>query len=686
MRTRLLIIFFFIACAASYGQEVRWADHVLEFSSEFGKRQYSANQVLGKPNVLPNLGASPNAWAPKKKGKIEFVKVGFDAPIEIQQIAIAETHNPGGIHQIFAYDPEGKEHHLYTFSPNFIPIEGRLFRFFFDRTDFKVAAIKVTIDGRLLTGHFGIDAIGISDSREPIAVEINVTDEINNDFVPIALDSNINTPYNELRPLIAPDANTLYFSRQNHPDNIGGMKDDEDIWFSKRDTTTGNWMLAENIGRPLNNKGPNFISSISADGQSMLLLLGNAYYSNNRMTQGVSMSTKNTDGTWSRPKNLDIANDYNISDKANYFLSYDMETIIMSVERKDSYGDRDLYAIFLREDGSWSEPLNLGPVINSAAEEASPFLASDGKTMFFSSKGFSGYGGYDIYLSRRLDDTWQNWSEPENLGAGFNSREDDIFFNFTENDDYAYFSRGTKENTDIYKVKLPYYQKPEMLASMLGGKYVNPNVIIAIKGKAFNSSTLAPIEASIEFVRINDDSRIELVSSDSINGYAVTLPQGFKYQIIAKSEGFYNAIDTLDLNAITTSMEIVKDLYLDPIIKDQPIVLNNVYFDFDSDVIRPISFPELDKLSEMLLDNPNLHMTIDGHTCSMGPDAYNLDLSHRRAGSIVNYFLSKGVLATNLEYNGYGESRPKTSNETEAGREMNRRVEFQLRQIDQLNQ
>jgi outer membrane protein OmpA-like peptidoglycan-associated protein len=404
------------------------------------------------------------------------------------------------------------------------------------------------------------------------------------------------------------------------------------------------------------------------------------------MTQGVSMSLRNDDGTWSRPKNLDIANDYNMSPRANYFLSNDMETIVMSVERKDSYGDRDLYVIFLQDDGTWTEPLNLGAQINSAAEEAAPFLAKDGKTMFFSSKGFSGYGHYDIYLSRRLDDTWENWSEPENLGAGFNSREDDIFFNFTENDEYAYFTRGDRSNTDIYKVKLPYYQKPEMLASMLGGKYINPNIIISIKGKAFNASTNHPIEASIEFIRFNDESQIELVACDTITGYSTTLPQGFKYQIIAKSDGFYNAIDTLDLNDIKTSVEIVKNLYLDPIIKNKAIVLNNVYFDFDSHVIRPASFPELDKISEMLLDNPNLHMTIDGHTCSMGTDEYNLGLSQRRAGSIVDYLLSNGVLATNLTFNGYGESRPKVPNDTEAGREMNRRVEFQLTELEEINQ
>lgn len=685
MKNIFILLFLFLSFT-SYSQKVKWADEVLGYSSDFGKRQYSVNQILGKPNVLPNLGASPNAWSPKKKGKHEFVKVGFKNPEQIRQIAVAETHNPGGIHKVFAYDTDGNEYLLNEFQPNYIPIEGRLFRFFFDQTPYKVAAIKITIDGSLLTGHFGIDAIGVSNSKEPIAVEINVTTEINNDYVPIALGSNINSEYNELRPLITPETNTLFFSRQNHPENTGGVKDDEDIWFSEKDTITGEWLKAKNIGKPLNNDGPNFISSISSDGQAMLLLLGNAYYSKKRMTQGVSMSVKNDDGSWSRPKNLDIADDYNLSEKANYFLSNDMETIVMSVERKDSQGDRDLYVVFLTDDGTWTKPLNLGPQINSAAEEGAPFLAKDGKTMFFSSKGFSGYGGYDIYLSRRLDDTWENWSEPENLGAGFNSREDDIFFNFTENDEYAYFTRGTREaNTDIYKVKLPYYQKPEMLASLMGTKYKNPNIIISIKGKVFNSKTMEPIESSIEFIRQIDNSEIELVAADT-SGYVTSLAPGFTYQIIAKSNGYYNSIDSLDLRDITNSVEIEKNLYLDPIIKNQAIVLNNVYFGFDSDVIRPESFPELDNISEMLLDNPNLHITIDGHTCSMGTDEYNLYLSERRTASISRYFLEKGVLATCLENNGYGESRPKVPNTTEANREMNRRVEFELTELEVLNQ
>ncbi len=682
MRIKLFIGLLLMSFAG-FSQTVRWADHVIDYSSQFGKRQYSVNQVLGKPNVLPNLGANPNAWSPKKKGRKEFVKVGFNLPMPIQQLAVAETHNPGGIEKIYVYDEEGKEYLLHTFEPRHLPIEGRLFRFFFPKTSYKVTALKIVIDGRVLNGHFGIDAIGVSDSNEPINVEINITDEISNDYVPVALGPNINSEYNELRPLVTPDGKILFFSRQHHPENMGGARDKEDIWFANRDTITGDWLKAENVGRPLNNKGPNFISSISSDGQTVLLLLGNAYYSKNRMTQGVSISTRKEDGTWAKPKNLDIIDDYNLSDKANYFLTDDKETILMSVERKDSYGDRDLYVTFLQEDGSWSTPLNLGSTVNSAAEEASPYLASDGKTLFFSSKGFSGYGGYDIYLTRRLDDTWQNWSEPENLGAGFNSREDDIFFNFTDNDEYAYFTRGSETNTDIYKVKLPYYQKPEMLASMMSGNYKNPDIIVAIKGKAFDSSTGKPIESSIEFIRMDDNASIELVSADTTNGYRINIAPYFKYRIIAKSDGYYNTIDTIDLTALRKSAEIVKNLYLDPIIKDEPIVLQNVYFDFDSDVIRPESFPELNRISEMLLDNPTLHMTIDGHTCDIGTDEYNLGLSMRRARSIVRYLEDKGVPPTNLEYHGYGESRPKMPNTCEANRKMNRRVEFELNEMEE---
>ncbi len=673
---KIVLLFWIITLAfASLAQEVEWAGSILSHSSQFSVRQYSAKQILGKPNVLPNLGASPNAWSPKKKSRIEYIKVGFDKPMRIRQVAVAETHNPGGIEKIYAYDKNGNEYLLNTFEAKFLPIEGRLLRFIFDETQYEVAALKLVINGKAIKGHFGIDAVGVSDSADPITIEINVTDEINNDYVPVALGQAVNTEYNELRPLISPDAHTLYFSRRNHPDNIGGVSDDDDIWYSERDSVAGTWKEAKNIGKPLNNRGPNFISSISVDDDGTLVLLGNAYYSKNKMTMGVSKSYLKSDSTWAQPENLKIKNDYNYSEKANYYLGTDKKTMIMAVERKDSYGDRDFYVSFQQANGVWSLPLNMGNVINTADEEGSPFLASDGVTMFFSSKGFSGFGGFDIYLTRRLDDTWTNWSEPENLGSSFNSREDDIFFNFTENDEYAYFTRGTEGNTDIFKVKLPYYHRPNNLAVMPA--FQGPEIIIRVRGTVFDSKTKKPIDASMEFVQVSEKATRELSASDS-SGYRITLPEHFKYGILCRSEGYYNGSDSVSLIGIIKSTEIVRDIYLDPIVKNAAVILDNVYFKFDSDRLKTESFPELDKVVEMLLDNPDLNMSVNGHTCSLGSATYNQKLSEKRASAIVRYLERHGVEEKRLEYNGYGEAMPIASNDTEKDREINRRVEFKL--------
>ena len=680
MKRVLLILALISFSIASYGQTVLWADKVESYSSKFGEKQYAPEQALNKPNVLPNLGLSPNAWSPKRKNQKEHIKVSFAEQISIQQIAIAETNNPGGIKSIYAYDQYDIEHLVYEFEPKGIPIEGRLFRLFIDKTSYQVTALKIEIDGSTIGGYFGIDAIGISDSREPITVDINISDEIDSDYLPIALDSNVNTEYNELRPLISPDGKQLFFSRQNDPENTGGDEDDEDIWVSNRDSVTGNWGKAQNIGKPLNNDGPNFINAITSDSNNVVLLLGNAYYGRNRMTQGVSMSTKDENGEWTKPVNLHLANDYNQSEKANYFMTNDRTAIVMAVQRDDSYGDRDMYVSFSREDGTYTEPLNLGDIVNTADEEGSPFLAEDNQTLFFSSRGFSGYGGFDIYLTRRLDDTWTNWSEPENLGAAFNSLEDDIFFNFTENDEYAYFTRGTEDNTDIYRVKLPYYQRPQMLASLMGDDFLDPNIIVVVKGIVYDSKTLKPIEASLEFFRALDSVEVDLARSDSLSGaYRLEMKEGFVYNFDTKSRGYYPKSDFVDLKGITESVEIVKDVYLDPIVKDKPIVLQNVNFDFDSDVIRKSSYPELNSLAELISDNPDYLLSIEGHTCSMGPDAYNQNLSERRARSVVKYLAAQGVEEVQLTYIGYGELKPTATNETKAGREENRRVEFQIK-------
>ncbi|HEU5146512.1 MAG TPA: OmpA family protein [Chryseosolibacter sp.] len=657
-------------------QEVQWATKVIEFSSELTPVQYSAKQVLGKPNVLPSGGQSPNAWAPDKPKRKEFLKVGFANPINIQQIAIAESHNPSAIYRVLIYDEAGKEYLVNTLNPKAVPLKGRMLNLFIERTPYKVAAVKIEFDGGALPEYFGIDAIAISNVNYPIIADIPKLQLLASGLVVEALDQNVNSEYSELNPLLSPDGKTLYFSRKNHPGNLGGESDKEDIWYSQLDST-GQWSLAKNIGAPLNNNEPNFINSIQSvtpDGRTAVMVLGNRYLDNGKMQAGVSISS-NVGGTWSQPVALEITNDYNFNEKANYFLTNNRRTLIMSVEREDSYGDRDLYVSFMKEDSVWTEPLNLGDVINTAAEESAPFLAADDKTLYFSSKGFSGYGGNDIFASRRLDDTWTNWSDPENLGPEINSPLEDLFFNIPASSEYAYYSRGVSEsNTDIFRVKLPILQSPE------------PWVIV--RGKIVDARSGNPVGAKIVYERLPDGQELGIAQSDPRTGdYEIRLPGGHLYGIRAEAKERISENQNIDLRNVTSDQIVTaKDFQLDPIgitavEENVTLVLNNIFFDFDKSTLKAESFPELNRIVSEMSKRSTMQIQIAGHADATGTEAYNLKLSERRAKAVVQYLIKKGIADNRISVAFFGEQNPVAPNTTPDGRRRNRRVEFKILKI-----
>ncbi|MEX2233077.1 MAG: OmpA family protein [Cyclobacteriaceae bacterium] len=287
------------------------------------------------------------------------------------------------------------------------------------------------------------------------APRVNVAKNINTAIKSERLNSKVNTAYNEFGPLPSKDGKRLYFSRQGSPANIGGV-DDEDIWYSEFDEGTQSWMDAINIGAPLNNSGPNFITGIGRTGDT--LLLANIYRKNGKMTTGVSVSVAAGD-KWSFPVPVNIEADYNLARRATYDLSHDRKTMVISQHKFDTRGNLDLYVTFRNESRkqqySGTESINLGDVINTPADETSPWLAYDGITLYFASDGHDGYGRMDLYKSVRLDDTWTNWSEPENLGPGINSGFDDVSFNFNPLSRYAYFARGlSSQNSEIFRIDM----------------------------------------------------------------------------------------------------------------------------------------------------------------------------------------------------------------------------------------
>lgn len=346
--------------------------------------------------------------------------------------------------------------------------------------------------------------------------------------------------------------------------------------------------------------------------------------------------------------------------------------MIMSVEREDSQGDRDLYVSFMQDDSVWTEPLNLGNIVNSAAEESAPFLAADDKTLYFSSNGFSGYGGSDIYVSQRLDDTWTSWSEPENLGPEINSPLEDLFFNIPANSDFAYYSKGVSENnTDIFRVQLPIMRSPE--------------VWVTVKGKLVDAKTGEPIGAKIIYEKLPDGTVAGIAQSDPKTGeYEIKLPAGHLYGIRAEAKDHMSENQNLDLRSITSDTVIDdKNFTLAPIEvarveENATITLNNIFFDFDKAVLKPESFPELNRIVQLMNERSAMQVDVAGHTDATGTEQYNMELSRRRATAVQQYLIGKGISETRVNVSYFGEAKPLESNATMEGRRKNRRVEFKI--------
>ncbi len=663
-------LFFLIALSIyskhSFSQTVQWAHKVIEFSSQLTPLQYSAEQALGKPNVLPAGGQNPNAWTPDKPKRTEYIKLGYSNPIQIQQIAVAESFNPGALFRVFLYDESDNEHLVHTFTPMIVPLQGRMLNVFVEKTTYKVSAVKLEFDGSVMSDYFSLDALAISDSHFPIIANIDIPELLSKGLVVEQLDVSVNSDYRELNPLLSPDGKTLYFSRRNHPENVGGVNDKEDIWYSELDAI-GNWSLAKNMGGDINNEKPNFVNTVSTtpDGQ-VALLLGNRYLDKGKMVAGLSISN-NVGGKWSGPKPLEIDNDYNFSDKANYFMTNSRNALLMSVERDKSRGGRDLYVSFSKEDSGWTEPMNLGHVVNTAGEESAPFLAADNKTLYFSSNGFSGYGGSDVYMSKRLDDTWTNWSAPENMGPDINTKLDDLFFNIPSIGQYAYYSRGiTANNADVFRVTLPVL--------------VSPDIVIIVKGRLIDAKTDKPIGAKMIFERLADGIPAGVTNSNPNTGeYEIHLPGGYLYTFRVDAKDHISESQPLDLRDFKKDGSIIqKDISLTPIEENAMIVLNNVFFDFDKYVLKPESYPELDRIVVLMNERPTMQVEITGHTDSRGTELYNMNLSNRRALAVSAYLATQGIAADRITTTFFGESRLIDTSNTEEGNQKNRRVEFKI--------
>jgi outer membrane protein OmpA-like peptidoglycan-associated protein/YHS domain-containing protein len=402
-----------------------------------------------------------------------------------------------------------------------------------------------------------------------------------------------------------------------------------------------------------------------------------------------------TGDKWTEPEKMSRA--INSSEhESSASISYEGKTLYFVSDRKEgSYGGRDIYYVNKNENNKWEQPYNMGTTINTQYNEEGVFIVPDGKTLYFSSEGHSSMGGFDIFKCELKNGIW---TEPENLGYPINTPDDDVFFVISASGKHGYYASvkidGFGEK-DIYLISFLGPEKPVQLSNednllasveapvsevyIAPAVEINANAVTLLKGVISDAITQKALEAEIVLIDNTLNAEIATFKSNSKSGkYLVTLPSGKNYGIAVKAEGYLFHSENFDIPLSASYQEVVKDVQLKNVQVGQKIVLRNIFFDFDKATLRPESTNELERLTKLLNDVPTLKIEISGHTDNKGSAQYNQTLSESRSKSVVEYLIGKGIAKERLEYKGYGLTQPIAGNETDEGRQLNRRTEFKI--------
>lgn len=471
------------------------------------------------------------------------------------------------------------------------------------------------------------------------------------------LDSNINQVHtHETAPILTRNGRKIYFSRS---DSMQWLKTG-DIFESHVQGDTM-WSISQAIPAPLNTQERNSIVYLYPSTKRAVTAIGH---------QGIVESRRlgETDSTWESPTRISIPGYRNDGLPATWNLSHDHRVLIFSAERSDGYGEADLYVSLLGKQG-WTAPRNMGPAINSYATEMTPYLDPDNETLYFSSSGHPGYGAGDVYVSKRLSNTWTQWSQPLNLGPRINGPTWDAWYTpLPERPRQVYMATvDTLNGTyDLYGVRIPVdmTQQP----------------IVRVYGRVLNRKTKRTLGAKVQTVDLSPDSLTkDTEASDPSGVYSMYLPYGKAYQIFPERIDYYSVVDTLDVRPVSKYREIKMDLYLAPIEIGETIQLERVYFERATDVLIETSFPELNRLVYLMRAIPTLEIDIRGHTDNIGRADELLLLSQQRAEVVRQYLVQRGISARRISGQGFGATMPIASNAQAETRKLNRRVEFYIK-------
>ena len=488
-------------------------------------------------------------------------------------------------------------------------------------------------------------------------------------FNPQNLGSNINTAGLEYFPSLTVDQQTLVYTVR-----LGSLSSgQEDFYMSQ--LVSGKWskgLPIEGINTPLNEGA----QSISANGK---LLFFTACHREDGMGECDLMYAEKRDNRWTTAQNLGRPINSKASEKQPS-ISANGEELYFSSDRKNSDKNMDIYVSRRQKDGTWATPQNLGENINTSGREETPFIHPDGQTLYFMSNGHPGMGQADIFFARRQADG--SWGKAQNMGYPINTEHLEGFLVVSLDGKTGYFAsdrpdlKGAQGLLDIYSFAIPQHAKPQ--------------AVTYVKAKVKDATTGKPLSANVEFTDLNTTQVFASSVTDNEGEFLLCLPMGKDYALNVSKKKYTFHSENFALTGVNSfDKPYLMEIELIPLLdkpsiasdNDSPtpnraIILKNVFFETASAALRAISLVELNRLKQLLLENPNLNIQINGHTDNVGSDADNLKLSENRAKAVYDYLVKNEINANRLKYKGFGETQPIDTNDTKEGRQNNRRTEF----------
>ena len=471
-------------------------------------------------------------------------------------------------------------------------------------------------------------------------------------FAPRNAGDSINSADLEYYPSVTIDDKILVFTRR-----VKGYN--EDFFVSARNDSL--WSKAKGIDGDINSNFNEGAQNISQDGEWLVFTGCNFPEGMGSCDLFFSSLTKRG---WSTPENLGEPVNSEFWESSPC-LSPDKRELYFSSNRPGGYGGKDIYVSKRMPNGRWSEPENLGSKINTGGDESCPFIHADNQTMYFTSNGLTGYGGDDLFLARKQTDG--SWDNIENLGYPINTTENEGSLVVAADGKTAYYASDrpdTRGGLDIYTFEMR--------------EDIRPNKTLWVQGKVFDSTTKEGLPSAVELIDIVSGQTLVKVQTNESGHYLITLPLGKDYAFNVNRKGYLFYSRNFPFSQKTPDSTYTIDIGLQPIEANASVILNNIFFDVNEFELKQQSVAELNRVVELLNDNPGIKILISGHTDNTGKAADNLKLSNNRAKAVVDYLITKGIETARLQYKGFGASQPVTDNTTEEGRAGNRRTELTI--------